>query len=389
MRSSATIARRGGYTMVELLVVVAIMIALATLLLLVLGGKPAEVKRTEAIIATVRMALGLAGAQRGAMSPTEHPFAGSQADAGGQRFAFVRGGDPTWSGPVATTGTALTGVPNPGYLDADTDHLLMGSDRFADRRIPLLFGAMRGDLRVLQSQRKLVTKFRALPMPVTGGNGPAKVVSPRTGQRTPGGYQGDVNADYPDTLVPSRAQLDDPGYGRLSDTKPALDYLFGASSAQSDLAALKALHYADPTLPVEVNDFRVPVEPRTLGAVSEGLVYTDHGSGRGNDGTKAENRWRPGRIPVSGTASKRLDAQSGTWVRYRLAGLAVYDAWGNELFTVASANDAFRVISAGPDGVLAVAPGTDDALDTDLVGDLRERLPIDERDLDGAKDNLQ
>ena len=75
--------------------------------------------------------------------------------------------------------------------------------------------------------------------------------------------------------------------------------------------------------------------------------------------------------------------------RYRLPGLAVYDAWGNELLTVAGANDAFRVISAGPDGVLAVAPGIDGTLDTDLIGDLRERLPLDARDQDGAKDNLQ
>lgn len=392
MTQAATSRVDGGYTVIELLVVVAIVLALAALVLTLINGKPAEVKKTHVIIEAVRSALALAGAQRGsAISPTEHPFAGSQAEAGGQRFAFMRS-DPAWPGAVSTSGTALKGVPHPGYLDADAGHLLMPSDRYADRRIALLYGVRRADIGVLQSQRKVVTKYRQLPMPTNPSDGSqAKVVSPRTGKPTPGGYQGDVHLDYPDTLVPSTAQRDDPSYGRLADTKPALDYLFGASNAQSELAALKAIYNADPTLPAEVNDFRIPVEARTVGAMSEGLVYTNHGTDSANQTAqmKAEPQWKPGRIPVSGGAVKNLDQASGTWVRYRLAGLAIYDAWGNELMTVAGGNDTYRVISAGLDGVLAVAPGTDSTLDTALVGDLQGSLPIDPRDLDGAKDNLQ
>ncbi|HEX3134695.1 MAG TPA: hypothetical protein VHX44_14085, partial [Planctomycetota bacterium] len=126
----------------------------------------------------------------------------------------------------------------------------------------------------------------------------------------------------------------------------------------------------------------------------EGLVYTNYGTNAGKDSAKdsakVESKWKPGRIPVSGTAVKILDRPaSATWVRYRLAGLAVYDAWGTELMTVSRANGGFNVMSAGLDGALAVAPGTDNTLDTDLVGDLLGPLPIDARDLDGAKDNLQ
>ncbi|HEX3132667.1 MAG TPA: type II secretion system protein, partial [Planctomycetota bacterium] len=282
MTQVATSRVDGAYTVIELLVVIAIILVLAALVVTVLNGKPVEIKRTEVIIRTVNVALATAGAQGGStISPTEHPFAGSQAEAGGQRFAFVRS-DPAWPGSVATSGTALRGVPNPGYLDADAGHLLMASDRYADRRIILLYGARRCDIGILQSQRKVVTKYRQLPLPPETSNGTqAKVLSPRTGQRTPGGYQGDNHPDYPDTLVPSISQQADSSYGRLSDSKSALDYLFGASSAKSELASLKALFNADPSLPEDVNDFRIPVETRSVGTLSEGLVYTNYGTDAG------------------------------------------------------------------------------------------------------------
>ncbi len=380
-----------GYSIVEMLVVVAIVIALATLLLMVMPKpKIAEVRRTEIIIQTVKVALELAAASKGsAISPTEHPFAGSQADAGGERFAFIRS-DPSWLGPVAKTGTALKGVPHPGYLMGELDHLLMASDVYADKRIALLYGAKRQDIGVLQSQRKVVTKYRQLPMPPnsTTGSQP-KVLSPRTGQPTAGGgYQGDLNADYPETLVPSQAQLADTAYGRLADSKSALDYLFGSSSAQAELASLKALYNADPRLPTEVNTYTTGIEARAVGGISEPLVFTN--AGTGNDARVIESKWKPGFIPISGTGSTMTvgTVTSSRWARYRLAGLAVYDAWGNELITTLGAG-GHRVISAGLDGVLAVAPGSNNSIDTDLSGDLQGNLPIDAKDLDGAKDNLQ
>jgi prepilin-type N-terminal cleavage/methylation domain-containing protein len=382
MMPTATRRGDGGYTLIELLVVVAIVAGLAALLLTLVNTKHPDVKRTEVIIRTIANALGTAEANRGsAMSPTEHPFAGSQADAGSARFAFVRS-DPRWTTPIARTGTALRGVPTPDYLDADQGHLLMASDRFAERSVPLLFGARRQDLGVLQSLRKVVTKYRHLPLPQsTTGEMQPKVISPRTGQRSPAGYQGDVNADFPDTLTPSVAQLADLQYGRLADSKPALDYLFGSSSAKSELSALKALYNSDPALPEDVNRFRMPVEPRTVGQLLEPLAYTD--AGMTDSGPTATNAIEP-----SGNAWYLTAGAGDGWIRYRLAGLAVYDAWGRELMVTANGR-SHRIISAGLDGALAVAPGTDETLDTDLVGDLQERLPIGQQDLDGEKDNLQ
>ncbi|MBA3699510.1 MAG: type II secretion system protein [Planctomycetes bacterium] len=380
MMRTAISRRTGGYTVLELLMVVTIVIALTALVLIALRPKAPEIRRTETIIHTVRSALAAAQAQTGSdISPTEHPFAGSQAAAGGERLAFVRS-DPRWSGMVATSGMALKGVPDPDWLTTDQDRLLMADDRFADRRIALLYGAKRGEIGVLQSLRKVVTRYRLLPAKA----GATKVLDPLTGVPA----LSYTEANFPDTLVPAQKEVDDPAFGRLADTKSALDYLFGASNASAELSGLKALYRADPTLPEDNNAFRIPVEQRTIGGISEGLVYTDADAGA--PPPKVEDRWKPGRIPVTGSGVRRLDAVTGpTWVRYRLAGLAVYDAWGSELLTATSSNGSHRIISAGLDGVLAVAPGANNRLDTDLTGELRDRLPIDAQDHDGAKDNLQ
>ncbi len=395
---------RLAFTLLELLVVIAIMTILSAMILVgasALMGN-AERKKTETIIQTVKTGIELAIANKGsAISPTEHPFAGSQADAGGQRFGFVRTPpDPTslWpSGNISSTGTALRGVPNPRYLEANSNHLLMPNDRYNDSRIVLLHGAKREDIGVLQSLRKVVTKYRLLPMPPRKADGSQPKVQTRSGM-PPSNYQGDINTEFPDTLIPSKPQLDDGTYGRLSDTKPALDYLFGNSSAQSELASLKALYNADPTLPEDQNKFRTGVELRTVAspsggsAVSEPLVYTNAGTGGASDFKNQESKWKPGYIPVStGGTNLTLDSTtSSRWVRYRLAGLAVYDAWNNELMTVTGSNNSYRITSAGQDGALAVDPGKDNRIDgVSVTFDSDGKMQLDAQDKDGSKDNLQ
>ena len=106
MTTAAISRSTGGYTVLELLVVVTIIIALMALLIGVFPRTPEEKRRTELIISAVQNGITLAQAQSGsAFSPVEHPLAGSQAGAGAERFAFVRS-DPRWSGTVATSGMA-------------------------------------------------------------------------------------------------------------------------------------------------------------------------------------------------------------------------------------------------------------------------------------------
>jgi len=389
---------RLAFTMIELLVVIAIMTILAAMILVgastIMGN--AEKKKTETIIQTVRNGIELAIANKGsAISPTEHPFAGSNAEAGGGRFQFVRAsGITAWGSgsSVSTTGVALKGVPNPEFLNGDQAKLMMLSDRYQDERIVLLHGARREDIGILQSLRKVVTKYRLLPMPPKPAvvTTPRKVISPKTGiaEST---Y---TDTLFPDTLIPSAAQMADPTYGRLADTKPAIDYLFGNSSAQSELASLKALYNADPTLPEDQNKFRTGIESRSVGGVTEPLVFSNANIANGQDLKNLEsNKWKPGYIPVSSGSGPTLtlDNATGTrWVRYRLAGLAVYDAWNNELLTVTGANNSYRVTSAGQDGALAVDPGKDNRINGTTVSvDASGKLQLDPNDKDGAKDNLQ
>ncbi len=388
--------RLSGFTLIELIVVISIMAILSSLIMVAVQGLTgkAKEKKTAVIIRAVEVGINLAVASRGSsISPAEHPFAGSQANAGGSRYAFIRG-DSRWPGSVSTSGTALKGVPDPSYLSADLDKLMMPSDIYNEIKVPILYGAKREDIGVLQSLRKVVTKYRTLPMPP---NGQTKVLSPVTGMESTT-YQGDTVGSpdlFPDTLIPTIGQIADVTFGTLADAKSALDYLFGSSSAQAELSALKALYNADPTLPKDVNKFSFGIESRTVGSVTEPLVYTNAfnaaATGKDSDTYVVEKKWKPGFIAVTkGGTTATLAKTSSTWVRYRLPGLAVYDAWDNELFVTIGANDKYRVLSAGADGVLAVNPDKNNVIDTTtLTLDASGNLKLATDDTDGAKDNVK
>jgi prepilin-type N-terminal cleavage/methylation domain-containing protein len=405
--------RQLAFTMVELLVVIAIMAILASMIIVgaqaIMGN--AQKKKTETIIQTVRQGIELAIANRSAISPTEHPFAGSRADAGGGRFPFRRNDGSA----VSTAGLAYKGVSDVNRLIAQQDRLLLPNDRFADERIPLLYGALRENIGVLQSLRKVVTKYRLLPNPPKPPTGTPlsqwKVISPVTGKYSGVTYDDAIkdtnHAFFPNTLIPTNNQdnnLDSTGnpvkpkYGELGDSKLALDYLFGNSNVQAELASLKAIFNADPNLPDHVNTYKTGIESRSVGDTSEALVYTNYGSPNQTDDKTTKNQYEPGYIPVNSVGTGKIvpvsatvslgAVDSGRWVKYRLAGLAVYDGWGNELMTVPGENNSYRVISAGLDGVFAVNPGKNLEFDTELTGNL-QTLNISGDDLDGEKDNAK
>ncbi len=392
--------RQLAFTMIELLVVVAIMAILAAMILVAVGtfGENAKKRKTDTIIQAVRQGIELAVAAKGsAISPTEHPFSGSRAP----RFPFKRVDGST----VSTTGLAYKGLSTTLVMTSEQNKLLLGTDRFADDRVPLLFGGLRQEIGVLQSLRKVVTKYRLLPMPPKPANpgDPWKVISPVTG--TSAVTYTDENKDidhpfFPNTLIPTKYQDENknssgtvvqPPYGLMADSKLALDYLFGNSNVQAELASLKAIYNADPTLPLEANKFQTGIESRSVGGNTECLVYTNYGTKDQHDSKTTKGKYEPGYVCVtqaSGTTPINLvqGSNGDTWVKYRLGGLAIYDAWENEILTVAGPNNSYVVMSAGRDGVLAVNPGKNLEIDTELTGDLNQ-LTFKDDDKDGAKDN--
>jgi hypothetical protein len=390
--------------MIELLVVISIMAILSAMILMAIGkfSKNAEKSKTQTIIQTVQTGINLTIANVGStISPTEHPLAGSRAYAGNSRFSFVRRENGS---SVSGTGEALKGPSHYQHLSGASyqSKLMMSTDRYADNRVPILYGAMREDIGVFQSLRKVVTKYRLLPKPPVRKPDASRsiaaewyplVISPVTGTNT-ATYE---EANYPNTLIPTqnqdenkdpRGQAITPAFGLLGDTKSALDYAFGNSNAQAELTRLKAIYNADPTLPDDVNTFKTGIERRTVGLDSEALVYTNYGSPGQSDSKTTKDKYEPGYLSVASPSGGNTSLDSGKWVKYRLAGMAIYDAWGNELMTVMGENNSYRVISAGADGVLAIDPGKNLAWDTPMSGNL-DSINVQGDDKDGAEDNVK
>lgn len=377
-----------GFTLVELLMVISIMVIMAAFILaganaLGIGSKKAK---TQTIVAAIRKGIELTNAAKGgSVSPTEHPLACSVAP----RFRFVRGapvsGRTTPSQPTPN-GLALAGVES-GNLDNSQALLLLPSDVYADAAAPMLFGFKRENIGVIGAQQRRVTKYLLLPKP-----GPDPVVarldshadwlalrvrSSEPAAPVPPPY----NLTYfPNNQIPPPdIYTKDPEFGKPAANKQAIDYLFGSSSVQGELAGLGALFTADPALPDTTSKYKYPLNSASgdWGSETFPLVYTNH---NGSDSNQ-EIYWKPGCISITGTAI--MSGAGSKWVRYRLPGLALYDAWEREILCTVTRNGDLRLWSAGADGVFAFEPGKNHKLDS--TNPIAARVADDQ---DGAPDNI-
>jgi len=219
----------------------------------------------------------------------------------------------------------------------------MTSDLFADQRVPALYGLPRGHIGVVGVPQAAVTAYRRLPASITPGDDP------------------DDATAYPDHRHNELAT------GTPAESKQALDHLLGAGAVQSELLGLGAL--TEPPPAFAHGDF-------TDGAFDARVMTSVPLSAGG------ETTWQPGHL-LDGTIPSGPDAGEPNWKPYRLPGLAVYDAWGNEILYSLSANGGLRLISAGRDGCFRWHPGEDGALQTAADAD----APAGD-DQDGAEDNL-
>jgi hypothetical protein len=369
-----------------MMMVFSIIAVLAGLILMAFRRLDPFREKTGVIIATVSQALITTAAQTGALvAPAEHPFAGSRAT----RLGFVRAADGS---AVASDGLGLRGVDLASLDPAaiGRDHLLEDSDRFADPRVPFLFGGRRGVMGVLGARLKAVTGYLRLPKP-----GPDAQVVMIAGRSVPVVTspvdRSTISLDpahFPDALEPSPDNDADPAYGLPGASQVGIAFALGAGGAYAQLTALDALHSAPedgaythllsgatapdgftaPALPHNDADGRPDGAPLAR-------VYSD---AAGDGSAAVSTTWKPGCIRHGGTGAAPL------YRRYRLPGLAVYDAWGRELLYSTTASGGLHLLSAGADGVLVFDPGADHVLDTT---DPRAAAPAGD-DLDGTKDNI-
>jgi prepilin-type N-terminal cleavage/methylation domain-containing protein len=375
-----------GFTLIELLMVISIMVIMAAFILagakaLGIGSKKAK---TQTIVAAIRKGIELTNANKGgSVSPTEHPLACSAEP----RFKFVRSPfpapRPTPSAP-ASTGVALAGV-EPENLVSGQSLLMLPSDLYADPVSPMLFAFMRENIGVIGAQQRRVTKYLLLPKP---GPDPVPYVAANFLKVQSSEPLAPMNPPYipmwfPNNLVPpADIYMKDPDFGLPSANKQAIDYLFGSSSVQGELAGLGALFTADPTLPETISKFKYPLNNATGDWTTGGplpLVYTNH---NGSDSNQ-DAHWKPGCIAING--STIMAGAGAKWVHYRLPGLALYDAWENEILCTVTRNGDLRLWSPGADGVYVVEPGKNHKLDTVTPPPIAARAGDDQ---DGSHDNI-
>lgn len=399
-------------TLSELLLVIAIIGILATITLVAIRLITSDgmKEKTRTILAAVSKGLALASASRaGSISPVEHPLAGSRAP----RFLFRRFNPPSDIGTgqvpagaaldsvnVALTGLNLTSQLPGGSSSPAAADVMLPTDLYADQASPLLFGLKREYIGVLGALQKRVTKYILLPKPLQGQ--PSLLAS---------SFPALTTAALPQDTIPTDVQDVDPSYGHPSANKQSIDYLFGSSSVQTELSALNALYMADPTTAANTsggvalkdvdNAFRNPINPLRITSPASppaglsadttllALLYTDG---------KPVPTWQPGCVYVTGgtadysgsntqtflLASGAGGGGGGMWVHYRLPGLAIYDAWKNEILYSISPQGGIRLMSAGNDGVFQYDPGINHVLDSSDP----EGVPAGD-DQDGAQDNVE
>jgi len=397
-----TYRNRQAFTMIELLVVISIISVLAALVItgaaaLGIGSKR---EKTKTILGAARKGIELTIAMKGgSISPVEHPLAGSRAL--GSRFLFQRYTTPTGLGtsmPAAgiqldTTSIALAGLNSTLQLPAGSGadiQLMLPSDLYADPKSYLLFGLKREYIGVLGALQKRVTKYILLPKPLPGQQSLSSALYPNL-----------TTSALPQYTIPTDVLDSDTTFGHPAANKQSIDYVFGSSNVQTELAGLNALYMADPTtyanstaaggsLNSKNNAFRYPVNWATVGSDASPdlvLLYTDG---------HPVPTWQPGCLSMAGGVATADDTTSatgsswtitgpggGSWLHYRLPGLAIYDAWKVEVLYSISSQGGVRLMSAGNDGTFQSDPGNNHILDSTDP----EMGPSGD-DLDGSKDNI-
>ncbi|TVR14748.1 MAG: type II secretion system protein [Planctomycetota bacterium] len=336
-----------AFTLVETLVVLVIIAALAGMLMAGAQGLFASTQkvRTETIIETMRQAIEITATERGGpIVPGEHPLAGSFGSDHQPRALFQRSqdqGGQLLNSTSALTAPAIRGLQPSQVAAAYQDQLLLDSDHFADPGVPALYGLRRERIGLLAANLAASSHYHLLPPP------------PHSAQHHSAQTMEQLLSD--DRFVVSSSDGPEANVALLS-------FVLGSTSARTELSKMDARSHLD------------DLEALVITSEDMGSMIWHDRVWTSGQGDQTANRWRPGFCqPPGGT----------TWYRYRIPGLAVYDAWGTEILYTLSRRNVVRLVSAGPSGAFSHHPGDSGLFNTpansrDFSGD----------DWDASQDNI-
>ncbi len=365
---------RSGFTLIEMLVVMAIIAILAGLILAGIKAfdKQGPKTKTEAIVRTVATGLAQRSAQLGGEAFALHPFARyayGKAESGGERALFIRGEDTsafTAGQAVETDGLGLR-TADLDHVDMDVEYLLHPTDVFAGLAaqgdVPLLYGVSRFKLHTIGTSWRMTEHKWVGPQGVNAQ--PEKLFMrydrPVLNYTQAASIRGDnkIEASYSDKEPALTERFDTAVFEQRS--AEAVAGMLG--DLAGDLRKLGVLHHED----FDTN--------------ADTLV---HGVRIGT-GARTESSFPRADQKIHGSFIK----DGSTWKRYRLRGTGLYDAWERELLIFRGQENAgLTVASAGRDGVFMVHPGYDSTFQTDPLDDPLDGATMAGDDRDGTTDNV-
>jgi prepilin-type N-terminal cleavage/methylation domain-containing protein len=360
-----TAIKQKAFTLVELLVVIALIVALASFVLAVTRSvqQAALQQRTQVALSLLMSALQQARTDGHVIPIMEHPLAGT---------AIVAGARPLYRGDrgagwidLDSSAEALQPTTLAAIAPAFHPTCVMPDDRFSERDYPMFFGVSRKHMTLLGASVPMVTTYRVLPDPGREDNGVQRIL--------PQPY---TAAKYPDAqylVKPRMYRRENAGVNQV-DLDPATTAIWEERMSAaldralgSELARLRSLGV------VRAQEKKIVGPPGSSGA-DEPLnmsAYPLQARMQRDPVVAPEPDYSPGRFRVEGQWSP-------LWVR----GLSTYDAWGFPILVSLGSGGAITVQSPGRDGCFMRDPGDDgvftSSADGVLLGD----------DQDAQKDNM-
>lgn len=401
-----------GFTILELLVVITIIVILAGLLLTGIPKISEQMKKasTRSTIGTAWAGLELQKGQGTLTSPVCHPLAAS-ATCGhffggtGDRARFYRSAVRSTLVAEGMSQRHLLTSSSIAWLNTEDQKILRLEDdlyagAYANGDVPLLYGLRRDLCTVLAPSVEWIAAYRELPDLVDPGSGAKSqrhcdpILSAPFYKTTQG--TADNDELYPDreflraTPLPSGIT-----YESLSGELFAQTF----ASVITELTRNKALAQSSDSSTAAWITYTWVVRGLNNAVMTQNLIRTidarDPTIGAWDSCHRVhfpeatgDSDWSGGRSAQ--TVGPRM-LYNGSWMRYRLRGTSLVDAWGTEILYVRDSLGNIRLISAGPDGCFLVHPGNngiETGLDTyDSASGVFSSFGGD--DTDASKDNIQ